>query len=320
MISCGVVSTRWVWSSASSTWSSEVRRSATDRALDGPRPPPPPRRDDQKQQQNHPYSRRHRGTADLCPDRQLRGIRPRGSEEDRSARCGGQLDGRVQARRGPPVTDRGGIRGLGSRTWGCAHDREARHSGPSRRPRSRPEVKGFSKKISTFSAPVRSGRLSREIGRPLGYGVTPGAAGQRQVDRRATMERQDVPAAIYVAFGLTELPGTAGPGGAPEAGRSDHLARKYRPRSEGRPRRGGTVRLCRSGCRPSPLSRLTPIPSTDLVTRVRGLLREPVKPIDVVTLLFRSWRRRLLHGRPSAGCPGMWSYPYQRRGRDRHWC
>ena len=36
----GVVSTRWVWSSASSTWSSEVRRSATDRVLR--RPPAAP--------------------------------------------------------------------------------------------------------------------------------------------------------------------------------------------------------------------------------------------------------------------------------------
>lgn len=45
---------------------------------------------------------------------------------------------------GPPVTDRNGLLELGNWTWGCAHDREARHSGLRRRPQSHPEVKGFS--------------------------------------------------------------------------------------------------------------------------------------------------------------------------------
>jgi hypothetical protein len=63
---------------------------------------------------------------------------------------------------------------------GLAHDREARHSGPSMRPRSPYEVKGSDESFQEISGStphrVANVALTRMLTGPLGYGVTAGAA------------------------------------------------------------------------------------------------------------------------------------------------
>ena len=120
------------------------------------------------------------GGQDLCPDRRLRDVGPAVRRMTiREVRGAAEV---ALRRDRPPVTDRNGIRGLENWTWGCAHDREARHFGPSRRPRSAQKSRGFArifKKSPDRPASVANMALTSILMGPLGYGVTAGAAHTR---------------------------------------------------------------------------------------------------------------------------------------------